>query len=267
MIKPFSLCADDFGLNTQVSQGILSLIKANRLTATSCMVNLKGFERYSTQLLELQSQVNIGLHFNLTQGPWLSAPHRTMGLTEVLVRTHLGLFSAQSLRAEFMAQLNRFVEVMGQWPAFIDGHQHVHQFPIIRQIILDNYHSHVKDKGIALRSTFPALTLPDYRFKAKILEWTGGRRFKVALQNQNIPHYPSFTGVYDFDPQANYRGLFRQWLQQMQPETLIMCHPAQAIANGDEIAQARVAEFEYLNSDAFIEDVDELGTCLRIAQQ
>mgnify|MGYP000073246266 CR=1 FL=1 len=52
---------------------------------------------------------------------------------------HFGLADARRLAAlarEWDAQWARFCEALGRAPRFVDGHQHVHQFPVIRDALL-----------------------------------------------------------------------------------------------------------------------------------
>ncbi len=260
-LKPIVLCADDFGLNAGISEGILSLVRKQRLSAVSCMVNSPGFDEYAQKLMSLNKQVQIGLHFNLTQGKLLSGGN-CFGLNELLLRTHLRFLDASVLIQEFQAQLDAFIHTMGCLPHFIDGHQHVHQFPVIRQVILAHYEQHLKTQDIAIRSTYPALSLKKYAFKTKVLAWTGGRALQAKLNQLGITHNSCFAGVYDFAQNVDYRALFRQWLAKSLPNALIMCHPGQHSDDLDVIAKTRVLELNYLMSDEFLEDCQEHRICL-----
>lgn len=61
--KNIILCADDFGLNSGISQGILKLARGNRISAVSCMVNAPDFHIHGQELLSL-NKIQPGLHFN-----------------------------------------------------------------------------------------------------------------------------------------------------------------------------------------------------------
>lgn len=52
--KTIVLCADDFGLDPGVSEGILKLAHMGRLSAVSCMVNMPGFILYAKELFHLK---------------------------------------------------------------------------------------------------------------------------------------------------------------------------------------------------------------------
>lgn len=256
--KQIILCADDYGLNKAVAQGIRQLIAMKRLSATSCMVNMPNFKQEAEALLALNSKVQMGLHFNLTEGQFLSVPgNKLFSLTELLVKTHLRLITADLIRQEFNAQLDAFLEAFGRLPDFIDGHQHVHQFPVIRKVLLDVYQQRLAKHQVYIRSTYPAFSVSKYWLKALVLALTGGIALKHSLVKLKIPHNAYFAGIYDFAKNSNYPRLFKQILQQVKPNTLIMCHPGLAESD-DAIAEARKKELAYFLSDEFV------ATCERL---
>ena len=261
--KTIVLCADDFGLNSGVTQGILKLVHMKRLSAVSCMVNMPAFIPHAKELLALKNPVKIGLHFNLTEGNLLSIPNKPcFSLNELLIKTHLSSIKLSFIAKEFNQQLEQFVQVMGYFPDFIDGHQHVHQFPRIRQVILDVYEQQLREHGTFIRSTWPAISTDAYQFKAKILAVTGGKALHTQLVERVIPHNAYFSGIYDFAPTTNYRALFRSWLSMLSNNTLIMCHPGEASTEPDSISPARQIEWSYFSSNAFIDDCKEYGVTL-----
>ncbi len=259
-LKTILLCADDFGLNSEVSKSILKLIDQERISATSCMMNMLDLEHSAQELVAMHDRVQIGLHFNLTEGFLVSEPKRLcFSLNELLLKTHLGLISSDFIKQEFIAQIEAFHRVMGCLPDFIDGHQHVHQFPTIRRVLVEAYNQEFKTQDIYFRTTYPSVSVAQYQLKTKILDWSGGKSFQKLLSIANISHNYYFSGVYDFNPKTNYRNLFRHWLRLAKNNTLIMCHPANGINEGDPIGAARVQEFEYLSSEEFIKDCREFN--------
>lgn len=253
--KRITLCADDFGYSPGICEGMLKLAQSKRLSAVSCMVNATAFPTYAKELSALASQVQIGLHFNLTEGFFLSQPKRSsFSLHELLVKTHLRLVSSSLIEAEFNAQLDCFVQLIGRMPDFIDGHQHVHQLPGIRAVLLHVYEQRLKEHGTFIRSTWPAITLPSYQWKARVLALSGGKALHHALVKRAIAHNDFFTGVYDFSPRTDYRELFRQWLHLAPNNTLIMCHPGEGVSDSDPIAATRLLEMAYFLSADFLDD-------------
>ncbi|WP_058533654.1 ChbG/HpnK family deacetylase [Legionella saoudiensis] len=262
-LKSIRLCADDFGLNSGVSQGILKLAQLGRLSAVSCMVNMPAFPSYAEELLALQGRVQIGLHFNLTEGCFLSMPNRPcFSLNELLIKTHLASIKLSFIAQEFKQQLAQFVQVMGRLPDFVDGHQHVHQFPRIRKVIVDLYEEQLRQQGASIRSTYPTVDVRQYRLKAKILAVTGGRALRAALAKAEIPHNAYFSGIYDFAAHTDYRNLFRSWLDSISAPTLIMCHPGEPCNEPDVIAATRNIEMNYFSSNEFLQDCQEYGVTL-----
>lgn len=254
---PIILCADDFGLNSGISEGILRLVRKGRLSAVSCIVNSADFIVHARDLLSLREHVKIGLHFNLTEGYFLSSPEkRCFNLNELLFKTHLGLIRLPFIIQELVAQLDQFAEAMQCLPDFIDGHQHVHQFPIIRKAVLAIYRQKLQGKGIFIRSTWPTLNTSQSRFKTKILGLTGGKTLRKKLTQLGIPSNYYFSGIYDFMPNRNYREIFRMWLSLARENTLIMCHPGDS-SSIDPIAPARLKELDYFLSDQFLYDCEE----------
>ena len=248
-----TLCADDFGLNPQVCTGILTLAAMGRLTAVSCMTNLPDFAAYADKLLAFKDHIQLGLHFNLTQGPLITKALPCFSLKELLIKTHLRLINAELIAQELDAQLKAFIQVMGCLPRFIDGHQHIHQFPVIRKILLKRYEQELRAAKVAIRSTYPVVDSKSYALKKYVLAYSGGRSLSRQLKKLGIPHNAYFAGIYDFNPKANYPDLFAQWIKASPPNTLIMCHPAKGRHSEDEIAQCREEELHFFMSDAFKE--------------
>ena len=253
--KKITLCADDFGYSPGVCEGLLKLAQMKRLSALSCMVIRPSFSSYAQELHHLSDQVEIGLHFNLTEGSFLSDSNKLcFSLSELLLKTHLRTLAQAFIEQEFMAQLKRFIELMGKWPDFIDGHQHVHQFPLIRTVVMKLYEQKLREHSVWVRSIYPLISLPAYDWKGRVLAYTGGKALKEKLYKHKIPHNEYFAGVYDFSPLADYPALFKQWLKLTPTNTLIMCHPGEGIDTSDAIAPARNKEMFYFLSDEFLED-------------
>ena len=262
-LKNITLCADDFGLNRGISQAIIKLAAKERISAVSCMVTHTDFLLHALELSELKSKVQIGLHFNLTEGNLLSRYDQTaFNLNYLLLKTHLRLLDQRLIVKEFLVQLKRFQEVMGFLPDFIDGHQHVHQLPGIRNIVLDIYEKHLRKYNITIRATYPAVSMEPYLFKSRVLALTGGKALKNSLKRRAIPHNDYFSGIYDFKKGSDYRSLFRQWLKLVPDNTLIMCHPGEHSDASDTISHARPHEFSYFFGDDFLIDCEEFGVTL-----
>src|SRR5690349_16822831 len=125
--KRIVLCADDYGLSPGVSRGIRVLLEQGRLTATSCMVVFPEFEADGALLRPFLGRADIGLHFTLTADRPLKA---------VALEAHLRPPPLSTIIAKLEQQVETFTRVIGQPPDYIDGHQHVHVLPIIRDAVV-----------------------------------------------------------------------------------------------------------------------------------
>ena len=267
MTKHIVLCADDYGQTPAISSGILSLLELGRLSATSCMVNLPHWPAHAEWLKPYQAKADIGLHFNLTEGQPLSSEFcHTYGnqfshLSRLMMRAMLRQLDIKIMAAECRAQILQFANAFGVLPDFIDGHQHVHQFPLIREIVLNIYEKRLRASGCYIRSVNQTRLLHRSAFfKKLIIQWMGAGIFKKLLCKQAVPHNHSFSGIYSFKVNSDYATIFRQFLKNIENGALVMSHPGLQIAEvNDPMAAIRFNEFCYLNSDQFLKDCQAQG--------
>lgn len=257
---PVALCADDYAQNQAIDDGILQLLSERRLSAVSCFADSpRWLQRSAPALREaVDDSVDVGLHFNLTEdfGGAGDAPYRLRGL---ILRSLLTRLDGQSLRRRLNAQLNAFEAGHGRPPAFIDGHQHVHQLPGVRQAVLQVLDKRYGESPIWIRNTVPASAA--WRGKPVILKLLGGAMTATALRGLGIPSNRGFAGVYGFD-RPDYHACFADWLKAAAPGMLIMCHPAAAVGDNDEIAAQRLVEYRFLRSPEFLRMLEAAGVRL-----
>ena len=259
-MRRLAVCADDYGQGDAIDRGILALAVQGRITALSCLTTLPRWASAGPALAGCPAAV--GLHFNLTEGEPLSPALRRHwprfpALGALIGQAFLGRLPA-AVADEFEAQLQRFVDVVGRTPHFIDGHQHVHALPGVRPAVL----AAAQKLGLPLRNT-GHIVGPGFAFKRRVIEACGGRALAAQMRALNLPAAPALVGVYGFDPQADYRALMRGWLRSAPDGALLFCHPAQGDpVPGDAIAAARGNEMAYLASEAFAADLAEFGVTL-----
>ena len=247
---PVILCADDYAYNQAASEGILELLKRRRLSAVSCMTNMPYWKIAAMPLKEFQNQVKIGLHFNLTEGPG------GISLKQLILCSFLHRLNKQEIIAVLRTQIEAFKAGIGRLPDFIDGHQHIHQFPIIREALLTLYQEYYPDKQAAIR-----ISSNGYRndlktsLKAFVIGLLGAQGLRKRLEKEGIPHNTAFSGIYSLSPSENYRRVFKGFLETIKPNSIIMCHPGAASTDKqDPIAQAREQELTYFRSQTFLAD-------------
>ena len=255
MSKRITLCADDYGYNDAVSEGILDLLNKGRLNATSCMTNMPGWEDRAKTLKDSNTSAQIGLHLNLTEG------NDSIPFRKLLRKCLTGRAPYAEISRRIEPQFKAFYNAFGHAPDFIDGHQHIHQLSGVRSIIIRCYAQYHGSNDCWVRlsaNSFNKMLLLPFPQKQILIYLTGYRKLRHLLKTDRIPCNTSFAGVYDFSSHNQYREYFQQFLKHIDDGGLIMCHPG---LNGhdknDEIATSRVSEYRYLNSDLFLKDLAE----------
>ncbi len=265
-MKKIVLCADDYGQNQSISQAIITLLEKKRLSATSCMTTSSLWPVHAKWLQPLVDQADMGLHFNLTEGKPLSGKlagsHGFLPLSKLVLKAYWRLLNRSAIEAELHAQLDAYEAAMGRMPDFIDGHQHIHQLPVIRQALLNVYEKRLRMTNSYVRCVHHPRSYGQMNVKRLIIQLLGASAFKKMLVKHKIPHNASFAGIYPFTDSKQYARFFPRFLAQISEGGVIMCHPGLASVDGDSIAKARYDEFLYLDSDQFVLDCFRAGVTL-----
>lgn len=247
--KPLTLCADDFGLNPAVNRAVLALAERGRIHAVSCLTT--GWHWPDDGLrLRRMTGIEVGLHLNFTEP--LGDARPVYSLSRLLLLSWCRQLPMIEVRASIRRQWRAFRQVMGRDPDFIDGHRHVHQFPVIREALMAELRERQFAGWVRSLTTIPGPAA--YRLKALTMAGLGAGSLRRTCRRNGIRFNPAFAGVYDFDPRADYPALMRDWLSRLPPNGLIMCHPANGNSERDLIADARQHEFDYLSSPEFTAD-------------
>src|ERR1043166_395305 len=209
------LCADDYGIAPGVSRAIRDLLERGRLSATSCMVVSPDFAAEGPRLKPYLDRADIGLHLTLTQDRPLGALMRA---------AYLGRLDRQAIGAEIDRQVERFTRVLGRAPDFIDGHQHVHLLPAVREPVLEA----AKKIGAYLRLTDEPVAAISRRRVAtgkaiflSLMARPMARRIGQAGLRRNT----SFRGARSFSESESFRSLFCRMIEGAPAGTIVMCHP------------------------------------------
>ena len=259
-VRRLAVCADDFGHSRALSRTVVGLAQRGRLTAVSCLSSGLAWRESAPMLRCLPDNTLCGLHFNLTLHRPCSADLRRCwpqlpALPALLLRAAARVLPLEAIAAEWRAQWDAFVHCTGRAPDFIDGHQHVHHLPGIREVILRQLPT-----GVAVRNT-GRLCGPGFAFKRAVIAASGGRRLTRLLEGRGVPHNTVLVGVYDY-LREDYRVLLQGWLQGLPAAGgLLFCHPGDG-GSDDPIAPARRREARYLASSAFVEDLQSADVTL-----
>ncbi len=246
------LCADDFGLSKGVNSAILDLAAKNRLSAVSCMSLGPAWEEGALALKPLRNSLTVGLHVTLTYLPPLSAAMGMRHPTEqqLLLQSWGRLLNKSLIEKEIRAQFERFRDVWGAAPDFIDGHQHVHVLPVIRDILLRLREQYAPCAWMRNVVDFTALT---DNHKYGILAVMGWRWLQL-LKQHHIPHNKYLRGTYNYAVPVDYAALMARWCS-LKETVLIYCHPGfpdAGLAKFDTVLEPRQREYDFFNSDAFL---------------
>ena len=257
-----AVCIDDFGLHAGIDEAALALASLGRVTAISCMVGAPLWRAGAPALAGLDPQrTDVGLHLDLTEHPLASASRRPLPLLVALSGARL--IDRARLRAEIHAQLDAFEEGLARPPAHVDGHQHIHQFPVIRDLLLDALVKRYPRRRPWLRRTTRPAAAPSAGIKPWLIERLGCDRLTELAHEQGFGQNTHLLGVYDFQGSAQrYLALLAQWIAAAQEGDLLMCHAATGTAARDPIGPARGNEYKILSGGAFAELLERSGVQL-----
>ena len=268
------VCVDDFGLHSGINAAVLDLSQRKRIGATGCMVDGPAWASGAAALRQLPaSQLDVGLHFDLTEARL--APQRTssispangalqagskLPLRQIIIASYRQQLDSDWLAAEVTRQLDAFETAMQRPPAFVDGHQHVHQLPQVREALLAELQRRYPAPARPwLRCTRPALrglkaasAGAANAFKASVIGCLGAAELARQAQAAGFAMSRALSGVYGFDGSAaRYQRLLALWLQHSQHGDVLMCHPSASVVEGDAIASARCIEYQVLAAESF----------------
>ena len=261
-VRKIVLCADDYAMNEGVSRGVLALAKLGRISATSAMSNSPAWPALAGELAGLEGRVGIGLHLTLTWGspvgrmPELAPAGRLPNLGSLVRCAVSGRLPLGEVADEIGRQLDAFHEFSGRDPDFVDGHQHVHALPGIRQALLGV----LSARGLAGRlwlrdpaDRLPAIARRRLSAGKALVVAALARGFAPRARIAGFRTNVGFSGFSPFDPDRDLARDFATYLEATGPAHLVMCHPGE-VGDGeglDEVVEARRRALGYLSSPAF----------------
>lgn len=265
--RPIWLCADDYGISPAVSGAIRELIVRRRINATSVMVVAPSFHRSEAAPLGVlnagAARTAVGLHVTLT-APFrpLSAEFQParggafLPLKDMLQRALLRMLPHRSLETEIAAQLRAFMAAFGRAPDFVDGHQHVQQFPQVRDALMRVIKVAAPDAWVRQCGRAPMPLARRLADKKGVLLDVLSHTFRRRAAAIGIATNPAFAGTYDFaaDDVPDFAVLFPAFLERLPAGGLIMCHPGKVDAELerlDPLTVQREREYAFFAGDEF----------------
>lgn len=261
-----ALCADDYGIAPGVGVAVRDLLARGRLSATSGMAASPHWPEEAEKLKALaggNGGFEVGLHLVLTDQAPLAAMPRTapLGRLPSLPRM-LGLAVARVLNgaeiaAEMERQLDHFEAAWGAPPAFVDGHQHVHQLPVVRRALLDLYERRLRPHGTRMRYCVrPAADIlaAGVAVPRALVIAALGQAWARLGRAARVPGNRHFAGVRGAAERRPFGEQLKAWLTTARPGTLIMCHPGsvdEALIAADPLTTPREGEYAFLAGDGW----------------
>lgn len=246
MSKRVIVCADDYGFDADVSAGILDCVDAGMVSAVSCMSLSPHWPEQSKAIASRRALADFGLHLDVNEFADY-APQRS--LSSWIVAACTRQINAHDARQWVQAQLDAFEVHADMAPRFVDGHQHVHQLPVLRDAVLDAICSRY-GTSCALRDCRPRHWRGG---KAHLIGWLGARSLSRRARRSGLEQNHDFAGVYDFSESRPYGERVSDWLASLDDLGMLMTHPsrlATAAVVLDPIRQARGREYAWWMSDA-----------------
>lgn len=262
--KPIWLCADDYGLSHGVNAAIRDLVVKGRLNAVSVMVVGPALSRSEARSLSILNsgtrRMAIGLHLTLTapfrplvQNYSPTRDGQFLPLKDTFRSAFLRKLKEEKIAVEVAAQMKAFVTAMGRLPDFVDGHQHVHLLPQVRNAVLMVMRQAAPQAWVRQCGRVGSSTWRLTDRKGFVLDVLSRKMRKLAHKG-GLKTNAAFAGTYNFDADADFAKLFPGFLRNMPADGLVMCHPGyvdselQAL---DPLTDLREREHAFLSSDSF----------------
>ena len=236
--------ADDFGIDDEHDEVMIRLLKKNKIDGVSVFSEfIHASSAQDIAKVRSEYNVQVGLHFNLTHGE--SCP----AVTSLLLKATLSKIDKLRVSDTLNRQLQVFEEKFGFMPDFIDGHQHVHTFPIISKVIIQTlqrikFEGWVRNIGSSSLSGFKLAWKGAYFKKFLILETLSFFHIK-QLKKSGISFNKFFYGLLPLDqPKKLSAALSNLYSLDFIDSTVIMCHPGSLDGSESEDHPAKSRELE-----------------------
>lgn len=242
-MTPLILTVDDFGMHPGIDAAVLELGAAGYVTATSCLVLSPRWQEAARALTPaVRQQLDVGLHVDFTEFG------RARPLNRLICLSMLRRLDPATVRRRIVMQLDAFEDALGTPPDYIDGHQHAHQLPRIRDALIDEVQQRYGAKPWIRISNPP----PGHGLKGIVIRELGASPLARKVTAAGLRQTTRLLGTYDFDlSEAEYKTRLEHWLSIARPRDALMLHIASSVPTTDPIGPARLIEYQVLRSPWF----------------
>ncbi len=237
MIRQLIIHADDLGFPAGTVEAIGDLFRAGIVTSASAMVNQPDWPR-AAALLRDHPEWDVGVHLVMNDG----RPILPLGEVSTLVdrdgRFRDGwslllrypLTSLSQLKAEWRAQIEKFIADVGRPPSHLDLHCHYpYVFPAWFRLSLDLAEEY---GGLAVRTPFDdaleeraaELSAHYGGFPSWFIRWQG-RRYRSMVDRRGLPRTDFWESSFSQDGRRSVEVLLRILDNLREGTTELLCHP------------------------------------------
>ena len=134
MVKKLIINGDDFGITEGVTKGIIDSYTDGVLTSTTLLMNAP-FTEFAIEEAKKHPDLGVGIHLALTFGrPLVSGAKSFTDSAGNFLKladysSHDVEIDLEELHAEWKAQMEHYLRLVGKLPTHIDSHHHVHCLP------------------------------------------------------------------------------------------------------------------------------------------
>jgi len=164
-----------------------------------------------------------------------------------------------------------FEAARGRPPDFVDGHQHVHVLPGIREELFKALEHRgwrgrlwLRDPSDCLAAIVRRRVAIRKALTVQVLASGFARRARRAGFDVN----EGFSGFSPFDSARDPAADFAAFFDALGPRPVVMCHPGHVdseLAGLDPVGEPRTREYAYLASDSFLDLLE--GRAITLARQ
>ncbi|MDQ0456006.1 ChbG/HpnK family deacetylase [Rhizobium paknamense] len=228
--KPLHIIADGYGLSPGVDAAIRALLEQRKVRGTSCMTVFADWRDEAELLMPVIDACGgeVGLHLTLTSFMPLSGVKPMCSLRRRISQWLLGGVDKGKLQRELDAQLNAFVDAVGRVPDYIDGYQHVHFLPVVRDWLKARRELLISPRGKSpwLRGEPQqglALGLPQ-RGKIAVVERMANG-FNAEMREAGYEVRGPLVGFYEKRNPQRFRETLQFVLRNAPDDAVMMCRP------------------------------------------
>ena len=263
--------ADDFGQSDEINDGVRRAFSDGILTSASVMANGKSFDS-ALEICRQNPDFDIGVHLTLVEERPLADPDSVPSLVSrsgslhanhrsFLARYVTGKISLSDVERELALQIARAKDC-GVKISHLDGHQHLHALPAIRNIVRQL----ARKFGIGIvrnprESIRPYMIRPRHLSLVRLAELIALNSICDWRQKQESNQFAEFLGFY-FGGRLD-TGKLKTVLAQLPSRGVfeLMCHPGSAASQFGDSATVdgykRETELSALTDPSILETVRE----------